>query len=70
MIPRIVGGRVFDLEGPRKLNDLHPIRSINQGQSVLKQENVDLHGLLHGMGPLLVPDVFLPVGFPCGHRCV
>ena len=30
---------------------------------VLKPENVDLHGLLHGMVPLLVPDVFLPVGF-------
>ena len=31
------------------------------GQSVLNPD-VDLHGLLHGMVPLLVPDVFSQVG--------
>ena len=33
---------------------------------VLKPENVDLHGLLHGMVPLLVPDVPASWFFPAG----
>ena len=41
LTPRIVGGRVFHLEGPRKLNDLHPNLEGVWGME-MQFENIDL----------------------------